>query len=595
VSTGRWVVHHLLGVHLDRGRIRFGGLGRVERWLVVTGMVTIGGLLILLLHPQFVPDHYFQLYGPGGIGAEDIPRAVPVLVLTGLGIFSALLLAGAIRCPPSTRVLCALAFLMVNVQEAALFTHGPFGFGRVFVGIGFLTAALSMVLSGVLDNRWTRGSWARLDRVLSGLRWLALVGAAVFYVSLISLCLDAFHSHSANLQYIGDSIEQMVDSLYDFLVALFIISALAVVRFSYGVSQIVAEASRSIGLTVAKVAVVAVLVAGTVFTARRFNGEALHAYGETPLIAVLIGLGVLLLAGLTWLLRGAFATPKDEEVGIERLMGVAAAIYAIPLVLYQIGVSASYLEVFISPGGRPGTYSGPDLFGWIVNLASREWFAFVPETIIFGCLLLWGIRCVAQGRDTPSREWFAALAMLAAWTVWAVIVTWTGQFEGETLLTREVALLVTAGMGIYLVMHFKTIDRSRLAFLIAAAAMTWLVSTDGNFLSILGRDLGLGADVAAAFGTALVLIGNSEFTGGNSRLFPRAARPLVWVSYIGIALLVTVWLKYTVGVSTVGGEYQLDTTNGYLYFAIPLATWLVVRGRFAPERERRPSAALSKD
>jgi hypothetical protein len=595
VTTGRWVVHHLLGVHLDRGRIRFGGLSRVERWLVVTGMVTIGGLLILLLHPQFVPDHYFQLYGPGGIGAEDIPRAVPVLVVTGLGIFSSLLLAGAVRCPPSSRVLCALAFLMVNVQLAALFTHGPFGFGRVLVGIGFLSAVLAMVLSGVVDNGRTRSRWNRLGQLLSGLRWLAVAGAAMFYVSLISLCLDAFHGHSANVQYIGDSIEHMVDSMYAFLAALFVISALAVVRFSYGVSQVVAETSRSIGPTVAKVTVVALLVAGTVFTARRFHGEALHAYGAGPLIAVLIGLGALLLAGLTWLLRGAFATPKDEEVGIERLMRVAAAIYAMPLVLYQIGVSTSYLEVFVSPGGRPGTYSGPDLFGWIVNLSSREWFAFVPGTIIFGCLLLWGIRCVAQGRDTPSREWYAALAMLAAWTVWAVIVTWTGQFYGETLLTDEVALMVIAGIGIYLVMHFKTIDRSRLALLTAAAAMTWLVSTDGSFLSILGRDLGLGADVATAFGTALVLIGSSDFTGGDSRLFPRAARPLVWVSYLGIALLVTVWLKYTVGVSTVGGEYQLDTTNGYLYFAIPLATWLVVRGRFAPERERRPSAALAKD
>lgn len=591
VTSGRWFAHHFLGVHLDRGRIRFGNLSAAERWMVVSGIVAIGGLLVLLVHPAFVPAHLFTLFT--GPDREQIPRAVPPILLVALGVFSILLLNGALRCPPLTRALGAVGFVLVNAQIAARFTHGPVGFGRIFVGIGFAVAVIAILASAVLDDPRTTKQIARPELILNWLRRITLAGAALFYLSLVILCLVDLHSNPAQQRYVGDSIERTVESLYDLLGALFVISALAVVRFAYGLSQITAEAARALAPLAAKVGAAALLVAGVVFTARRFNGSVLHDFGLSPTIDVLVPIGGLLLVAFTWRVRKAFAAPATGEVGIERLMFTMTAIYAIPLAVFQIGVSGAYLEEFVLPGKRPGKFSGPNLFGWIVSLPQHEWFQFVPGAVIFGLLFLRGTWGVARGHREPSREWFAALAMVSLWALWVTIVTWLTDSYSDSLLIGEIAFMVAIGTGWYLVRNFRTIDRSRLGVVAGIAALTWLVATGGNFVTILGRDLGLGPELAVAFGTALVLIGNSEFTGGNSRHFPRAARPLVWVSYLGFAVLVAFWADSAVGFSTLKNEYLYDTTNSYLLFAIPLAAWLALKGRFAPNVERRERASLS--
>jgi len=595
LRTGRWVAHHLLGVHLDRGRIRFGRLSRFERWVAVFGMTALAGLLVLLIRPQFVPGHLLTLYGPGGLGAEEIPRAVPALFLVGLGLFSIILLYGSMRCPTAVCLFGAVVFVLVNSVIADFFTHGPFGFARFLVGTAFVVTPVALVAAKLVHHRLVRDRVGNPERVGSVLSAVSIGAAAAFYMTTTALYLHALRSHAADLQVIGQGIQYTINNLYDFLTALFILSALAVVRFSYGISQIVAETSGSaLRTSVAKLALVALLVTEAVFTVRRFNGSGWAAFRSAPFIAVLVVVGALLVAGFAWFSRSAFRHPESYEVGVERLTFIAAAVYALPLVVYSIGTSATYLEAFVSPGPRIGVYSGPDLFGWISRISSQDWFQLVPEATIFGLLLLFGLWAVAHRRDRPSREWFAGLVMISMWAAWALLVTWLAAFGAFQLFTDEVALVVTVAIAAFLVRNRRTIDKRQIALLTAAAAMTWLISTDGNFLSILGRDLGLGPDVVVAFGTALVLIGNSEFTGGDNRWFPRPARPLVWVGYLGIAVLVTFWLKFTVGVSTVGGEYQLDTTSGYLFFAMPLAVWLVMRGRFRPDLPRQGSPELTK-
>ena len=116
-TLARWVGRHLLGMQIDKGRIRFGGLSPTERRLTVAAMVAVGTIIFLILFPSIVPSsHTIQLYSSDG--AESIDTSASAIILFALGFFVALVVYAAFECPRYVRVLAAIGFLFACAQLA---------------------------------------------------------------------------------------------------------------------------------------------------------------------------------------------------------------------------------------------------------------------------------------------------------------------------------------------------------------------------------------------------------------------------------------------------------------------------------------------
>lgn len=133
-------------------------------------------------------------------------------------------------------------------------------------------------------------------------------------------------------------------------------------------------------------------------------------------------------------------------------------------------------------------------------------------------------------------------------------------------------------------------DQGRLAFAMALIALTWLVSSDGEFLDLIGRVLRLSANVPLVFGLLLVLLGGSQFTRAGNNWLPERARPLLWIGYLSLSLLLSFWITFSTGLPIIGDEFQLDLSYFFLLIAPPLAAWLVLTGRFSEKNPPRPAA-----
>jgi len=178
---------------------------------------------------------------------------------------------------------------------------------------------------------------------------------------------------------------------------------------------------------------------------------------------------------------------------------------------------------------------------------------------------------------------------VSGWALWTYIVSYVAPLGLYSVLLSDVTLVVTVVVVVDLVRHWSRLTPNRLGVLSGVIVLSWLVSTDGGFLSIIGGWVGLHSNVPLAFGALLTIVGASEFAGGNSRRFPRRSRPIIWLSYIGISLLFRLSFQLTQGVNYLQGEYTLDTTAAYLLMAPPFAAWLVLTGWF--EEQLSPKEA----
>lgn len=152
-----------------------------------------------------------------------------------------------------------------------------------------------------------------------------------------------------------------------------------------------------------------------------------------------------------------------------------------------------------------------------------------------------------------------------------------------------VVLFYGAVLGIYVHGRARP-DQGRLAFAMALIALTWLVSSDGEFLDLIGRVLRLSANVPLVFGLLLVLLGGSQFTRAGNNWLPERARPLLWIGYLSLSLLLSFWITFSTGLPIIGDEFQLDLSYFFLLIAPPLAAWLVLTGRFSEKNPPRPTA-----
>jgi hypothetical protein len=385
-------------------------------------------------------------------------------------------------------------------------------------------------------------------------------------------------------------VQETLADFYGAMVVLFVVTSLAVVRFSYGIGQIVTGAVRRAPTRWSRWGLVGLMVLETFFLVRRYPGYGWADLKYYPQIAILSALGLLAFIWMTLGARGLFRTPR-REVETERVTLLGAAAYSVGLVVVGVLTSASWILATAFPKG--GVTSIPNPFGWLATQAQGVGFQVGSTAVLFALLVIVGMRRANEGASLERRQAGFGLVLVSGWALWTYIVSYIAPLPMYGVLLTDLTLLVTAAVAVYLVRNWRSLSSQRLGVLTGIVVLSWLISTDGGFLSIVGGWVGLHTNVPLAFGALLTIVGASEFAGGNSRVFPRRARPLMWLSYIGVSLLFRLSFQFTHGLNAIQGEYGLDTTAGYLLMAPPFAAWLVLTGWFEEHLSPKEATAAS--
>jgi hypothetical protein len=108
---------------------------------------------------------------------------------------------------------------------------------------------------------------------------------------------------------------------------------------------------------------------------------------------------------------------------------------------------------------------------------------------------------------------------------------------------------------------------------------SWLVMSRGDYISYAGGLVGLPGIVVVVVGVLLTLATGSGFASDDSRRLPRAARPLLWVGYLLLSVVMLHWAQVTHATGQ-----DADALTGFFYLGLPVAAWLVGR-RLLPSPE----------
>ena len=591
-SVARWIGRHLLGVQIDKGRIRFGGLSLTERRLTVAALAAVGAIIVLILFPSLVPSsHTIPLYSQNG--AESIDTSGSALLLVGLGFFVGLLVYTVFECPRHVRVIAAVGFLFVGAQIANSVGNYWGGVLPALIFASYLLAPLALLAAATEGSKIAKRGGMWWSRVIVKSRWVALICTAIFFLGCTVIYVVGLHDasfqpslNSSLVNYVAVPVQETLTDFYGAMVVLFVVASLAVVRFSYGIGQIATAVARRAPTRLARWLLVALMVLEVFFVLRRYPGAGWLSLKAYPQIAILCGLGMVGFAWMTIAARGLFGSPR-REVETERVIFLGASAYSVGLIVAGVLVSSSWVLAALFPKG--GGSSIPNPFGWLGTHAQELGFQVGAAAVLFAVLLTVGMRRADTGKSLEMRQGGFGLALVSGWALWTYIVSYVAPLGLYSVLLSDVTLVVTVVVAVDLVRHWSRLTPNRLGVLSGVIVLSWLVSTDGGFLSIIGGWVGLHSNVPLAFGALLTIVGASEFAGGNSRRFPRRSRPIIWLSYIGISLLFRLSFQLTHGVNYLQGEYTLDTTAAFLLMAPPFAAWLVLTGWF--EEQLSPKEA----
>jgi hypothetical protein len=150
-------------------------------------------------------------------------------------------------------------------------------------------------------------------------RWVAMIGVVVFFAGCTITYSVGLHdvnyqasTGTALVNDIAIPLQETLSNFYGGTVLLFIVAALAVVRFSYGIGQIVHGVVRRAPIKWTRWGLVALIAAETFFILRRYPGSGWLSLKQYPQIVVLSALSIGLFAWMTLAARGLFGTSRRE-------------------------------------------------------------------------------------------------------------------------------------------------------------------------------------------------------------------------------------------------------------------------------------------
>jgi hypothetical protein len=198
-----------------------------------------------------------------------------------------------------------------------------------------------------------------------------------------------------------------------------------------------------------------------------------------------------------------------------------------------------------------------------------------------------GIVLMRRSRGGLGDELGSGLILIGAWGTVAGAVTNFGFTFGFSYPTVDVT--VTAGVLLVVLARWRRADTSMLVTAATVLVFTWLVTSRGDYISFAGGLVGLSGVVVVVFGIIWTLLSGSSFTSSSSRWLPQPARPLLFIGYVLLSVVILCW-----GETTHTATSNSDALVAYYFLGIPLAAWLLGRRvitRPEPSATPQPSSA----
>jgi hypothetical protein len=566
----------VIGDPVREGRLRLDGVGPVERQLAIAGLVAIGALLLSLLFGDlWRRGDLLSLSNVGG-RYSFLPAAAYPVTLVVMFVAWLLILWGALQASVAVRIGAAVLFLLDNpflgnptvlrLQGVAALQVGP-GIMRA----GYFAAPGLLVLSAlpILRDRWPAMGGIR-TAILAGMvaSLAACFGAPIW---MTSVEIRRGLSPELPLQLSGS-----IENIGSILIPLVLVSSVAVIEFSQGVSEATTAPLWRRSAFTTRVAVAGLVGFKLWIQLYRHASEWATFVARRPVGVVRVGLSLAFFVVIALAARRIRADRGSIEEAKERLIYGGALAFALStLIPFAVLVLAEFL---LAQTGSTAPYN------LLVRHFPTAWLQSYGDVILWGGIALFGGYLMAR-KDRPalSGEVGVGLLLIGTWVFVPDLLLLFGlrpAVRGSAL-----DLVVSIGAAGYLAARWRSIDAPRAVRLAVLVLFSWLVFTRGDFLSILGGFLGLPGILIVVSGVVFSLLADASFTSGDSRWFPRGSRPLLWVGYLVLSLTVANWLQVTHGNDITVGAAD----NGFFYLGIPLAAWLMIRRPLhspEPGRER---------
>ena len=192
-----------------------------------------------------------------------------------------------------------------------------------------------------------------------------------------------------------------------------------------------------------------------------------------------------------------------------------------------------------------------------------------------------------RSRGGLGDELGSGLIVVGAWDGLALALNNSGLSLGFSYRTVDVVL--TIAVLVVLAARWRRVDASSLGIALTVLVFSWLVTSQGDYISFAGRLVGLSAVVVVVFGIVWTLLSGSSFTSSSSRWVPQPARPLLFTGYVLLSVVILTW-----GVTTHSAGSSVDQLTAYYFMAIPLAAWLLGR-RVLDRRGTAPEGSASSE
>lgn len=544
------------------GRLRLDGLSSAERQLARFGLVLLGLLLVSVLFSDLWRSGTLLQLSGGGNDLSFVPRAVLPVTLVGLLLAWALLAWGALDAAPSVRLL--VAFLYLSTTASTTVTTAGLGTGSWIlenagwlVRIGAYGVPAVLVLSALLHPLVR--SRPRAARVVVGvLRVLVVAGLVVHYGSLQWANLDAERLGLPSL--VPGLLDGTFGQVNAYLVPLVYVAAVAVIDFGLDVSSSLTEPARVLRRRWLLGLLVALLTVKLVEQVVRpwETWRALVTYQPVAFWRTVVS--VLLLAALTAVVT-RFPPSEDYQLAKERTSYGAGFVLAASSLLAAV---ASGFALFLL--GQFRTDAGQTVLDRLpLDFLSTEGVALAGLTALVA-----GVWLMRRSAGGYGDELGSALVLVGAWVTSIFGLNSLGFELGFSFPTVD--LVVTLGAVVVLVAGWRRLSPAALVALGTVVLFSWLVTSRGDYLSFLGGLVGLSAILVVVFGVVLTLASGSSFASEGSRRLPADARPLLWVGYLLLSVVILHWLEVT----HEEGQDQVSLL-GFYAVGIPMAFWLAGR------------------
>jgi hypothetical protein len=557
------------------GHLRLDNLSRSERQLARFGLVLLALLLVSVVFSDvWRSGTLLQLIATRN-ELSFIPEAALPVTLLGFLLGWALLCWGALDASPVVRVVVAVLFLsttasLMVASEGLGAGAWVLDHGSVLIRMGVYgvpaALALSALLYPVLRKR------PRTQSVVTTVLRLAVLAGLVMLFGTLQWANVESQRQGLPLVVPG-LVDGSIDQINGYLVPLVFVAAVTVIDFALDVSTSLTEPARVLTRRWLLVVLVAVLALKLLVQV----GLQWDAWTATvtyqPLAFVRTLLCVIGLALLVALVT-RFPASDDYQLAKERAMYGSSFVVSLPGVLSVLGVGIALFMV-----GQLHTDAGSEVNDQIPYVwLGGEGLAIAGALAVLGGL--WWMRRSAGGF---GDELGSAVVVVGAWCLVTFGLVSVGIRPGFSYPTVD--LVVTLAVLVVLLLRWRSLSSAALVALITLLIFSWLVMSRGDYISFIGGLAGLPAILVVVFGVVLTLASGSAFASESSKRLPAEARPLLFVGYLLLSVVILHWLEIT------HEEGQDDfSLAGFYAIGIPMAFWLAAR-RIVP----RPGAGIEED